>query len=175
MRKLIVFVLIITTSMLLCSCKSGGKSVIVDNDHQKAQQTIEMLLETIQNKDASKLKTLFSKNILNQLKLFDESVNKLFNYFNGSIELFDDGAGPFVETTKDDNFVFQIMESSFIVKTDVCEYRFAMRYITEGNTDDIGIVSLYVIKSADDKNSDYVYWGDGKFTPGIHIGIANND
>ena len=65
------------------------------------------------------------------------------------------------------------MESSFVVKTDVCEYRFAMQYITKGHPENIGITSLYVIRTTDDKNLDYMYWGDGNFTPGIHIAISN--
>ena len=148
--------------------------VIVDNDHSKAQETIEVVLNAIQGKDKDILKSLFAKTALAQIQLFDDSVEKLFNYYDGFLESYDDGAGPFVETTKDEGQIFQIMESNFSVKTDQCEYRFAMQYITKGNSDDIGIISLYVIKTKDDANLDYVYWGDGKFTPGIHVAISND-
>lgn len=147
---------------------------IVDNDHRKAQETIEFVLDAIQAKDKDKLKSLFGKTALTQIQSFDDSVETLFYYFDGVVVSYDDGAGPFVETSKDENLIHQIMESSFSVKTDLCEYRFAMQYITKGNQVDIGIVSLYVIKSQDDVNLDYVYWGDGKFTPGIHIAIPND-
>ena len=97
----------------------------------------------------------------------------MFVYFQGSVKSFDDGAGPFVETTKEDGLVYQLMESSFVVKTDICEYRFAMQYITQGCAENVGITSLYVIRTTDDGNLDCVYWGDGMFTPGIHIAIPN--
>ena len=147
--------------------------IIKDNDHQKALELIETVLKTIQDKDDDKLKSLFSQTTLKQLQSYKESVDELFTYFQGSVKSFDDGAGPFVETTKEDGLVYQLMESSFVVKTDVCEYRFAMQYITQGHEENLGITSLYVIRTTDDKNLDYIYWGDGKFTPGIHIAIPN--
>ena len=172
MRKFTVIILMLSL-IFLNSCKQGGFMIIKDNDHQKAQELIETVLKAIQNEDDKKLKSLFSRTTLNQLQSYEESVDELFNYFNGSVKSFDDGAGPFVETKKEDNLVFQLMESSFTVKTDVCEYRFAMQYITQGHTENIGITSLYVIRTTDDENLDYMYWGDGKFTPGIHVAVPN--
>ncbi len=173
MRKFTGVILIIAAIMLLTACAPGEAILTGDNDHQKAQGFIETVFKAIQDKDAEKLKALFSQSILSQLPSYDESVQELFEYFNGSVDSFDDGAGPFVETTKEDNFVLQRMESSFVVKTDACEYRFAMQYVTQGDAKDMGISSLYVIKTMDDENLDYVYWGDGSFTPGIHVAVPN--
>ena len=173
MRKFTVVILIVITLFFSSSCQQGGFIISKDTDHQKAQELIETVLKAIQDEDHQKLKSLFSQTTLNQLQSFDESVDELFYYFQGSVESFDDGAGPFVSTTKEDNLVFQLMESSFVVKTDVCEYRFAMQYITKGHPENIGITSLYVIRTTDDENLDYMYWGDGKFTPGIHIAVPN--
>ena len=173
MRKFTVVILIVITLFFSSSCQQGGSMISKDTDHQKAQELIETVLKAIQDEDHQKLKSLFAQTTLNQLQSFDESVDELFYYFQGSVESFDDGAGPFVSTTKEDNLIFQLMESSFVVKTDVCEYRFAMQYITKGHPENIGITSLYVIRTTDDKNLDYMYWGDGNFTPGIHIAISN--
>lgn len=173
MKKFNIAILIVIIFMLLNSCKLGDTMRIKDGDHQKAQELIENVLKAIENKDDEKLKALFSQAALDQIPSHEESIDDLFNYFSGSVESFDDGAGPYVETIKEENFIFQLMESSFIVKTDTCEYRFAMQYITRGNAADIGITSMYIIKTTDDENLDYTYWGDGKFTPGIHIGMHN--
>ena len=173
MRKFTVVILIVITLFFSSSCQQVGSTISKDTDHQKAQELIETVLKAIQDEDHQKLKSLFAQTTLNQLQSFDESVDELFYYFQGSVESFDDGAGPFVSTTQEDNLVFQLMESSFVVKTDVCEYRFAMQYITKGHPENIGITSLYVIRTTDDKNLDYMYWGDGNFTPGIHIAISN--
>ena len=173
MRKFTVVILIVITLFFSSSCQQGESMISKGTDHQKAQELIETVLKAIQDENHQKLKSLFAQTTLNQLQSFDESVDELFYYFQGSVESFDDGAGPFVSTTREDNLVFQLMESSFVVKTDVCEYRFAMQYITKGHLENIGITSLYVIRTTDDKNLDYMYWGDGNFTPGIHIAISN--
>lgn len=41
------------------------------------------------------------------------------------------------------------------------------------NIDNLGIHSLYIIKSEEDTDISFAYWGDGKDTPGINIGIKN--
>ena len=173
MKKFTATILLVMILIFSSSCQKGVPMIIKDNDHQKALKQIETVLEAIQNKNDNKLKLLFSQSTLKHLQSYEESINELFVYFQGSVISFDDGAGPFVETMKEDNLVYQLMESSFIVKTDICEYRFAMQYITQGNAEDVGITSLYIIKTTDDKNLNDVYWGDGKFTPGIHIAIPN--
>ena len=173
MKKGIACILIIIALISFCSCQMEDNMGFWSSDHDRAQNQIENLLQAIQDKDTDLLKSLFATKTLNELQTFDESAGKLFDYFTGSVKSYDDGAGPFVETEKEDGFVFQLMESSFDVKTDLCEYRFAMQFITRGNADEIGIVSIYVIKAIDDVNLDYAYWGDGKFLPGIHIAIPN--
>lgn len=173
MKKMTLLILI--ASIVLCSCSAGGNMGIIDNDSSIAQKEIEQILDAIQYKDESALSSLFSKNTLGNVNAFDESVVALFDYFEGTVESYDDGAGPFVETKNEDNHSFQLMESSFIVKTTKSEYRFAIQFITQDTAtpDNIGIQSLYIIKIDDDVNLEYAYWGDGKFTPGISIGVQN--
>ena len=175
MRKTLILFLTVITLIFLYSCSFGGKMGIIDNDQRIAQETIEEILNAIQSKDKNTLKSLFAKNSLTEMQSFEESAEKLFNYFEGTLKSYDDGAGPFVETTKDENQILQLMESSFAVKTDKCEYRFAIQYITKDTAcaDNVGVHSLYLIKTNEDINLEYVYWGDGQFTPGIHVAIPN--
>ena len=158
---------------MCCSCNFGGKMVIVDNEHREAQKVIENFLNAVEKKDKEQIKTLFSENALKQAQYFDVSVDKLFDYCNGTVMHYDDGAGPFVETTKEEKWIYQVMESSFTVQMDTNEYRFALQFVTKGEPDDIGISSVYVIKTSEDLNLDYLYWGDGLFTPGIQVAIPN--
>lgn len=168
MRKIMTIVLICISSVL-CLCRPYG---FFKSDEQIAKENIENVLAAIQNEDHDKIKSMFSKSVLEQQNI-DESIYELFEYFEGTVESYDDGAGPYVSTQKDDSFVCQTMESSVDIKTNICEYRIAMQYVVIGAAEDIGIVSIYIIKSADDPYSDYRYWGDGNFLPGIHIGVPH--
>jgi flavodoxin len=143
---------------------------------EQAPQRVTEIIEAIQIKDKDKLTSLFSQESLNYAQSFDESINELFDYFDGEVVSYDDGGGPYVETTKDYNQILQIMESSYDVKTTECEYRIAIKNIVQNSTNahSVGVQSLYIIKSEDDVNRQYAYWGDGAFTPGINIGIPNN-
>ncbi len=166
-------ILIVMIFLFICSCTTKGKTKTSDKDYKIAHETIEVVLETIQTKNIDALKKLFSKTALAKTNSFDDSVEMLFKYFDGTVESYDDGSGPFVETTRDNDKIYQLIESSFEVKTGTNEYRFAMQYVTLGDEEDIGITSLYVIKLNDDKDLTCAYWGDGLFTPGIHVAIPN--
>lgn len=138
-------------------------------------QCLNDIFLSIQSDNKDQLKALFSKNALSKIQSFDLSAQELFDYYEGEAKFYDDWAGPFVKTTKDEDQIYQLMESSFNVKTESNEYRFAMQYVTMGNETDIGLISLYVIKANDDVNPDYAYWGDGLFLPGIHIAVSSEN
>ena len=147
----------------------------MDRDQKIANDKFEKILESIQSKNEDMMISVFSKESLKKIGSLDESVNALFDYFNGTVESYDDWVGPFVETTKENDQTIQIMEATYDVKTTECTYRFAIRYLSEDteNANNIGVQSLYVIKMEDDIGPEYAYWGDGKFTSGIHIGVPN--
>ena len=144
----------------------------IDQDGEKAAEIIQAVLNAAQEKDTNKLTSLFAKSTLSKLVSFDKQCDDLFRYFTGEVASIDDWGGPFVETEKEDGFIFQVMESTFDVQTSEIKYRCAMKFITQGNSEDIGVISLYVIK-ADDTSLEGAYWGDGDFIPGIHIGVSN--
>lgn len=175
MKKAAILLYAIVIMALLCSCSFGGRVAIFDNDRAVAAEKFEEILEAIEAKDKDMLTLLFSKNSLNEAQAFDESVDELFDYFDGKVDSYDDGAGPVVETSKDYDEVIQIMESSYEVKTTECEYLFAVRYIVEDtkNPNNVGVQSLYILNAADDEYPEYTYWGDGKDTPGINVAVPN--
>lgn len=173
MRKVIIT--FITLLLVLCSCSVNETPVKkIDKDRDYANTQLNMLLEAIENNDRDSVESLFSKNTVLNTPTLEKSIDDLFEYFKGSVEACNDWGGPFADTTKEDGEVIQIMESSFDVKTTECDYRFAIKYVTQdtADADNIGIHSLYIIKLSDDTYKEYAYWGDGKYTPGINIGIA---
>lgn len=175
MRKIAVLLLVILLGVFICSCGQKGESVIRNRDQKMADKRFDAVLDAIHNHDKDALVLLFSKESLSEVNVSDETVAELFEYFAGEVIEYYDWGGPYVEMTKENGQVIQIVESTYDVKTTVCEYRFAMRYISKNTIapDSVGVESLYIIKKADDVDATYAYWGDGAYTPGINIGIPN--
>ncbi len=147
----------------------------LNNDQKVANNNFEQLLQSIQSKDKALLSSLFSSSGKNNC--FSQSADELCNYFVGDVLSYNDWGGPYVQTDYEQGNVKEVMESTYDVKTTECDYRFAIRYIVRNNiySESVGIESLYVIKREDDTLLKYAYWGDGKFTPGINIGIPNTE
>lgn len=166
---------VVMLSALLCSCALGGEGVTMDKDQRKVNQKFEEVLTALQTQDSSTLRLLFSEESLQKAEAFDETVPELFVYFEGSVESVNDWGACYVETSKEDNQIVQSMEATYDVKTTKGDFRFAVRYVAQDtvNPNNVGIHSLYIVKAQDDSSLEYAYWGDGKFTPGIHIGIPN--
>ncbi len=158
--------------MLSCS---KGESVMIDNDRKIANEVFDRTIDSIQFENADILISLFSNEISRSVESIDQSISDLFDYFDGEVYSYDDWGGPCVSTLKEHNSTKQIMELTYDIKTTECEYRLAVQYVSKdtGNSDNIGIQSLYIIKKEDDVFQEYAYWGDGLFAPGIHIGIPN--
>ena len=178
MKKIaIVFftILIIGTSLVVGAhfCYQFFKENIemVDNDQQIANKNFEKFLDALQSEDEKILLSLFSDKVAEES--LHNKVDDLFSYYDGEILNYDDLGALGVSTDSDGEYVYQSMDSTYDVKTTIDEYRFAVRYISKDskNPNNIGIESLYIIRLKDDINPDFAYWGDGKYTPGINIGI----
>ncbi len=94
-------------------------------------------------------------------------------FFQGEITKYDDWGGPCIETGKNDGErqgTWKSLQSTYDVVTNKGEYRFAIQeYISDtGDPKNIGINSLYIIKS-EDSDMQYAYRGDGEWTQGIII------
>lgn len=177
MRKNALLGLVLLIIIVLSSCYSRGSSRLFDTDGVVAKQKIEKILDVVKKQDRDELVLLFSKASINKAELFDESIIDLFDYFRGDVISIDDWGGPYVETSQENGEVFQVTEATFDIETTECEYRVAIRFVSRDtkSVDNIGVESLYVIKMEDDAYPESAYWGDGKFTPGINIGISNTE
>ena len=155
----------------------AGKDYFVDTDKITALERQKELLKVFQDKDKEAFRNMFSREAIEQIENFDEKTDELFDYFVGDIVSYnEDGpvgtADSFERSGKKQKKLFQ----SFNVKTSVEEYRMAM-YDCVMNTqepDKIGIFSLYIVKESESPSYGFAYWGDGKETIGINIGITDN-
>lgn len=183
MKKSIV-VLIISCATLLflctsCSLLSGHISVseefrLTGNEQEIANEKMDSILKAIQEKDNKALKGLFADNIVEQTNNLDQSIGKLFDYYQGDFISYDDHFATYTDELVEYGEIQKLIYPTYDVKTSEQAYRVAMEICVNDTTEpkNGGIRSLYIIRSEDDP-SDYCYRGDEKFTPGINIGIKN--
>ena len=197
MKKRILLSLILLIAMFLSSCSLGGDILdklkegqffqstdsdgnaiwgrYSENDQETANARMDKVLAVIKNKDVNALKAMFSKKVIANTENLDQSIADLFDYFQGDFISYNDWGGPLAEETFDYGDKQKILCSSYDVVTSEQTYRFAIQDFTTdtADPDNVGIWSLYIIKMADDTDPQFGYWGDGKDTPGINIGIKN--
>ena len=152
-----------------------GETVMQNHDQKISNQKLEEILDAIQAKNKNRIILSFSPEAIKKTDNFELSIDTLFDYFYGTVESYNDWGGPITVTTKENDEILQIMDSTYDVKTTKSEYRITIQYVVKdtANNDNVGIHSLYIIKTAEDITSQSAYWGDGKHTPGINIGIKN--
>ena len=165
-------------SIIFSSCKSGtsrfGKFY---NDNELVNSKLEELLTAIQNKDREKIKSLFAKNILSKVEDFETSMKKLFDYYEGDYVSYDDCGGPLTDEAIVNGDKVKIIKPSYEIETSKRSYRMTFELRTDDTKDsnNIGLWSIDIIKTEDDVDLTYAYWGDLKYTPGINIDIKNID
>lgn len=129
----------------------------------------------MEKNDAEALTQMFSENVRNNTPNFDEDIDKLLDYFEGDIVAFSNPRGGASETTSQtDGAVYHSIELTYDIETSSCDYRFFAIYVLTDDEDqgNVGLSSLYIIKAAEDVDLEATYVGDGKCTPGIHIGVV---
>lgn len=183
MKKKFLFVALIslTITLLLSSCSLGESNLwnrFNDTDEKTANSRMDKVLEAIKNKDKDALKAMFSKKSITQAEEFDQSITNLFDYFQGDFVSYNNWGGPMSEGGINEDGSgrnWKRIDSTYDVKTSKNEYRFAIQEYIQDTADknNVGVWSLYIIKMEDDIDPQFAYWGDGKDTPGINIGIKS--
>lgn len=132
--------------------------MISDDGDKKAGNRIEQILETLKNKDPKALKTMFSKQALEEANDFDGSLDYLFKFFQGNVESWKQDR--FTSETSSESGKKSIMLISwYTVTTDKEKYKFFVIDYTENtiNSDNAGLYTLRVIK-AEDEATQFASW-----------------
>lgn len=155
-----------------CSFKNSDIPIF-KSDSEQVTKRITNLFIAIKNDDKRACKDLFTEKVRNS-KDFDKKIEELFEYCNGEIIACEENA---LQTSSSSEYgkKSKKFSSSFEIKTSEADYRIAIYDIVYDDFDsnNCGLLSLYVIKSSEDTDLTYTYWGDGKETSGINIGIKN--
>jgi hypothetical protein len=176
MKKIIVF-FVTTCCLFLHACSPGGDNMfsIYTTDHDETKACMDKLCEALQNRDKDALKALLSKNVVYAVEDTDAQVDALFDYFVGEYQSYYDPAATSTSAEKYDGKKRKYHEMTYEVYTNTNQYRVAILYYVYDtfDKDNEGIYSLYILNATDDSDLSVCYRGDGKYTPGINIGIPN--
>lgn len=158
MKKILIFLLLVSI-LLLCSCKEGsGKMSIFDDGDKKADTRIEEILEILKNKDQDALKAMFSKQALDEANDFDSSMEYLVEFFQGNVDSWKRDRFT-SETSKESGKKSIMLISWYTVTTDEDMYMFFVIDYTENTItpDNAGLYTLRVIK-AEDEETQFASW-----------------
>lgn len=143
--------MLVINIILLCSCSIGGRGIIFDDSDKKADTRMEQLLETLKKQDKETLKTMFSKQALEEANDFEDNLNYLFELFDGNVESWEQER--FTSNTSSEYGKKSVMLISwYIVTTDKETYKFFVIDYTKDtiNPDNAGLYTLRVIKAEDE-------------------------
>lgn len=171
----VVSILIFCLVLCSCSINIGNLGRYFKSDQQIARERLDLLLSSLQNKDRNALSSLFSEKSIKDAKDFQNNIDKLFEYFEGTNIKYDDYSPLNIENKRDGNLVKKTIYSSYDVQTETQTYRIAIQDIITNTyeKDNVGFYSIYIIILSEDTDPQYTYRGDGNDTPGINIGIKN--
>lgn len=163
---------------VLTACARGGDQTFWGNSDihaSLADKKMDEVLTAIQDRNSKSLLALFSKNAIENTEEALDVFDGLFTYFQGDFVSYDNWSGPSVEATQEDGQRRTELYATYDIDMKICKYRVAFLYIAEDteNPQNIGIWSMYIINWADDTNTQFAYRGDGKYSPGMHIGVKN--
>lgn len=178
MNKKIILLIFLVNIFLLSSCSIGGSKTAMlnkENDDKKADARLDQVIEAIQNQDKEALRSMFSKQALDEAQDLDGSMDYLFKLFQGEVKS-KKRDGLLASETINYGHNTKEVKSAYTVETDKQKYIFFFLECTEDtdNPDNVGLYTLRVIK-AEDKDKEYgLSWQDKKIA-GIYRPDESND
>jgi hypothetical protein len=146
-------------------------SLFEDDDEKIADKTFNKIIAAVESNDNLEMVNIFSNTVKNDVNL-SQSVTGFYDFIDGDIVSFSSAseAGVGTDYQKEKGKKKKEIQSAFCITTTENTYYIAIKECVKDEFDDnnIGVVSIYIIKSNDWKE-DYIYRGDGKWTPGINI------
>lgn len=167
MKKAIaVFVVCVTILLTGCSLLFNSSANKFDSD---TDDMFEVILSAIDDRDSDTIKSLFSKGALARAKNIDDSIEYLFNLFDGEVVSWERGASS-EGTSMKGNKLSSMSRIWYTVYTKNGKYLFLL-LIYENNSLDPDLADgLFTLHAIDDANTDALWgsWQDMKF-PGVYM------
>jgi hypothetical protein len=131
------------------------------NDDKQAAARLEQVIKAIKNKDKKALKSMFSKQTLDQADDLDGSIDDLFDFFQGEVNLWKKPSGPTVFESNNRGHKKKEVNSYYYVNTDKQKYFFILKDYPV-NTDEPNNVGLYLLLVVKAEDEEKIYDGDQK-------------
>jgi hypothetical protein len=140
-----------------------------NTDSDQADAMFQAIVSAIESQDSVMLKALFSEYAADTAVNLDDQILYLFDFYEGEMVSFC-RYGPGSHAIKEGNKYVKEIFSSYDIQTTSGEYRMAVIFYTidSSNPKNIGLFSIYIIKS-EDSNLDYAYWGEDIWDVGINV------
>lgn len=170
MLAMLAISLVIFTSG--CGANLADVNRTAKSDDEIANETVELIIEAIENKDAAALTAMFSPEVLDtmDMELFGEKAEELFSVWSGNMVEYDGELSTSKETISG-NVIREITGFYDIETTEtMCHLLFMSTVQDEGNENAEGI-SMIVYVSDELRQSEGFYWQYGNREPGIYIDI----
>lgn len=166
MNKKFVVLFLLVNILLISSCSLGGSRTEMlnrDSDDKKADARLEQVIEAIKNKDKAALKSMFSKQTLDEADNIDRSIDYIFELFQGEVKSKERKPGLIVDESNNYGHKTREVKSFYNVDTDKQKYLFFLLEYTvdTDHPDNVGLYTLRVIK-AEDKETQFGFWQDMK-------------
>ena len=153
-----------------CGANLTSVNRTAKSDDEIADETVELIIEAIENKDVDALTAMFSPEVLDtmDMELFGEKAEELFSVWSGNIVEYD-GELSTSKETKSGNVIRKITGFYDIETTEtMCHLLFMSTVQDEGNEDAEGI-SMIVYVSDELRQLEGFYWQYGNREPGIYV------
>ena len=158
--KKLVFLVFLSSILLLTSCSFGGGRTLVTNEDKSADERMEQILAALKNKDKKALKSLFSKVAMDAANDLNGGIDYLFDFFQGDVKSCEQDTWG-----SDESIHFGkksvMLKAWYTVNTVKNKYKFfTIDYIKDTiNPNNAGLYTLRVIK-AEDEGTQFTYWQD---------------
>jgi hypothetical protein len=164
------FTALILTIVIILSF--SGCNLFYDDVSSKSKQYMKSLISKLESEDVEGVKALFAPNKIADIPDFDETVQALIDYYNGSFVSMTGTAGEGSSLDKTSGIDRKWYDMSYDVTTTTEVFRISTEWYIKAveNKEDVGIWSLSIIKYNDDPAKQKTYWGDGTSFYGIQIG-----
>ena len=164
LKMLLLTVIVLLFSSFTLGCGNMFNRYIEDDD-KKAEETLQRVLDAIENKDKDTLKTVFSKKSLNETADMDSNIDNIFDFFQGQAGLLDEGT-----LGTDESFEYGLKLKRYVYRAVVIinqerYFFFLLEYpVDKEEPDNVGLYTLFITK---EENREYFgYWQDHVY-PGI--------
>jgi hypothetical protein len=156
------------STLLLSSCfPGGGLRAVPGGEDKVAEARFDAVMEAIEKKDSSALKSMFSKSAAREAKNLDENIEYLFTVIQGDVKSWERQGTSLWESNEYGDKKFTV-QAFFDIKTERQDY---ILFLVECTRDDfdadgVGLYFLSIIKAEDDQK-DWGIW-NGEDKPGIY-------